>query len=419
MVINTNTQSAYSARVLADSSSNLSKSLARLSSGSRIVSPEDDAAGLAVSMKFKAEIGRIGAARNNVGNTISYSQTQDGFMSKVDSALRRMSELSLLAGDATKSAGDVTNYNLEFAALKSYITSAASKQFNGVNLFGTGTIANKTLGDGGTAAILTNYNALVDTDADGTEDNGTYHAWAAAPATHDTNDYTLLKAMREDIADLTKDVDSVGLDAVSATNYAASAWNVTVAFWEGKLGATYTDAKNHGGSGLANADVLIAAPTTLTAAQIASYKQLALDVKDHVKNKMTANVKVTDSSDGTTYDLNNANLNLITTGIATGDISAALSATNADSYVTAITAHINTLASARANVGANISRLNMVDSQLAVYGENLAAANSRIADVDVATESSNYAKQQILVQSGTAMLAQANVLPQSALMLLS
>ena len=70
-------------------------------------------------------------------------------------------------------------------------------------------------------------------------------------------------------------------------------------------------------------------------------------------------------------------------------------------------------------MGANISRLNMVESQLAVYGENLAAANSRIADVDVASESANYAKQQILVQSGTAMLAQANLLSQSALRLLS
>jgi len=96
-----------------------------------------------------------------------------------------------------------------------------------------------------------------------------------------------------------------------------------------------------------------------------------------------------------------------------------LSKSTAESYVAKLTTHINTLAGNRAFVGANISRLNMIDSQLAVYGENLAAANSRIADVNVATESANYAKQQILVQSGTAMLAQANIMPQSALMLLS
>ena len=80
---------------------------------------------------------------------------------------------------------------------------------------------------------------------------------------------------------------------------------------------------------------------------------------------------------------------------------------------------ISNLAGSRAYVGANISRLQMVESQRAVYGETLSAANSRIADVDVAQESANYAKQQILVQSGTAMLAQANLLSQSALRLLS
>ena len=418
MVINTNTTSAFAQRILADSTSNLSKSLSKLSSGSKIVSPEDDAAGLAVSMKFQAELGRVGAARNNVGNTISYSQTQDGFLGKVDTALRRMSELSMLAGDNTKSAGDIGNYNLEFAELKEFITATASKQFNGVNLFGTGTIANKTLGDTNTANTETDYNILFDTNNDGTETDGTYHSWAAAPSTDDNTNYTLLKIMREDIADLTKEVDSVDLDATSTTDYAGSAWANTVSFWEGKLGRTYSDAKGHAGTVDADAVVPLGA-NALGADAIASYKALALDIQDYVKNKMTANVKVTDSSDGTTYDLNNASIDTLTTAIASGgNINAALTSLNAGTYVTNINTHISNLAESRANVGANISRLNMVENQLAVYGENLGAANSRITDVDVAVESANYAKQQILVQSGTAMLAQANLLPQSALMLL-
>ena len=418
MVINTNTPAAFASRILAGSSSNLAKSLAKLSSGSKIISPEDDAAGLAVSMKFSAELTRIGAARSNVGNTISYSQTQDGFLSKIDTALRRMSELSMLAGDNTKSAGDVSNYNLEFAELKQFITASSEKTFNGVNLFGTGTIANKLLGDANTANTETDYNVLFDTNNDGTETDGTYHTWVAAPSTDDNTNYTLLKIMREDIADLTLEVDSVDLDATSTANYIGSAWANTVSFWEGKLGRSYTDAKNHAGTVLANAVVPVATKA-LGADAIASYKALALDIQDYVKNKMTANVKVTDSSDGTTYDLNNASLNTLTTGIATGgDINSALTASNAGAYVSAINTHIANLAASRANVGANISRLNMVDSQLAVYSENLAAAHSRIADVDVAVESANYAKQQILVQSGTAMLAQANMMPQSALMLI-
>ncbi len=121
MIINSNPAAINSARVLAESNKALSKSLARLSSGSRIVSPEDDAAGLAVSTKFKAEIVRVGAARTNVGNMVSFSQTQEGFLKSVDTALSRMSELSVLAADQTKVASDVENYDREIQELKSFI----------------------------------------------------------------------------------------------------------------------------------------------------------------------------------------------------------------------------------------------------------------------------------------------------------
>src|SRR6266496_808772 len=103
MVINTNVSAQSSARLLSESSSMLSKSLARLSSGSKLVSPEDDVAGTAVSMRFDAQINRIDAATSNVNNAASYSQTQDGFLRKVAGALDRMSELSILSQDVTKS----------------------------------------------------------------------------------------------------------------------------------------------------------------------------------------------------------------------------------------------------------------------------------------------------------------------------
>ena len=130
-------------------------------------------------------------------------------------------------------------------------------------------------------------------------------------------------------------------------------------------------------------------------------------------------MKVTDSSDATTYTMKAVDLTSIKDDMGTtgGDLTT-LTYANAASYVTTLKTHINTLAGHRANVGANLSRLNMVESQLGVYGENLAAANSRIEDVDVAKESANYARQQILLQSGTAMLSQANVMPQAALQLI-
>src|SRR5262245_881630 len=102
MVINTNISAQRSARRLSESNAILVKSLSRLSSGSKIVSPEDDAAGLAVSLRFDAQIKRTSAANANVGNAISFNQTQDGFVQKIGKALDRMSELSILAQDVTK-----------------------------------------------------------------------------------------------------------------------------------------------------------------------------------------------------------------------------------------------------------------------------------------------------------------------------
>ena len=315
---------------------------------------------------------------------------------------------------------DITNYNLEFAELKKFITSAAGKTFNGTALFGSGTMADVTTSTGFNSLNHTNYKKLFDANGDATEVDGTYHTWVAEPAKVTSDKYAELKAMRTDIGLITKSVASIDQDKeVTAPAYATASWETSVAFWEAKLGKSYTDSKNHAGTVAANGDVASTGGTVLTAAQIDSYKELALDIQNYVKNKIPAKMSVTDSSDGSTYDLNNANVATITTAIASGgDINAALTSTNAKTYNSKIVGYISTLAEQRANVGANISRLNMVDSQLAVYGENLAAANSRIADVDVATESANYAKQQILVQSGTAMLAQANLLSQSALRLL-
>ena len=111
MVINTNNAAISSARNLNESSGMLNKSLARLSSGSRLVSPADDAAGYAISTRFDAQINRSQAASDNVGNAISFTQTQDGYLKKVAKALDRMSELSIMALDVTKSDADRALYN--------------------------------------------------------------------------------------------------------------------------------------------------------------------------------------------------------------------------------------------------------------------------------------------------------------------
>ena len=273
MVINTNITANSASRNLAESTRLLSKSLARLSSGAKITSPEDDAAGLAQVMKLDAQINRNTAVRSNLGNAVSFVQTQDGFLQKVQASLDRMSELSVLSQDVTKSNTDRSNYSVEFTQLQSYISDIGTKSFNAVTLFGSST-----------------NNVTIDSDS-----------------------------------------NTFGMNAVDMTSSVVT-------------------------TGLAN-----------------------------IYNSISSAITTTSS---------------------------------AASALSNIQTAIQNLADMRANVGANLQRLNMTDDQVAIYNENLSAAASRIKDVDVAEESTRYAKANILVQSGTAMLAQANILPASALQLI-
>lgn len=135
VVINSNYAASVASNNLASSSQMLQKSLNRLSSGSKIVSPADDAGGLGVSMRLAAAARRSGAASTNVANSVSYLQTQDGALKVAGKVLDRVSELKTLAQDPTKSATDIANYDAEFTQLKSQLTSLAAEKFNGVNLF--------------------------------------------------------------------------------------------------------------------------------------------------------------------------------------------------------------------------------------------------------------------------------------------
>ena len=273
MIINTNVAASAASRNLAASTERLSQSLARLSSGSKIVSPADDAAGLAQVIRFEAQMNRNNAVRANLGNATSFSQTQDGFLQKVQVALDRMSELSVLSQDVTKTNTDRSNYSVEFTQLQNYISDIGSKNFNGVTLFATSGEA-----------------VTIDSDA-------------------------------------------------------------------------------------------------------AKFTMNAID--------MTSTTS--------------------TTGLAriyNSSTSAITTTTSAASALSNIQTSIQNLADMRAKVGANIQRLNLTDQAVNNLNENLSKGNSRIKDVYVANESTAYARANILVQSGTAMLTQANVLPQSALRLI-
>ncbi len=135
VVINTNSAASVASNNLAASNTMLQKSLNRLSSGSKIVSPADDAGGLAVSVKLTAAAKRSAAANNNIGNSMSYLQTQDGALKVAGKVLDRVSELKTLYEDPTKSATDKANYDTEFSQLKLQLTSLAAEKFNTIDVF--------------------------------------------------------------------------------------------------------------------------------------------------------------------------------------------------------------------------------------------------------------------------------------------
>jgi len=135
VVINTNQSASFATLNLTKSSDLLQKSLARLSSGSRIANPADDAGGLAVSLKLSASIKRTDDTAANVSNALSFLQTQAGTLKSAAAVLDRMSELATLAGDVTKSTTDVANYSTEFSSLWTELGQLSDDKFNGISLF--------------------------------------------------------------------------------------------------------------------------------------------------------------------------------------------------------------------------------------------------------------------------------------------
>ena len=133
--INTNPAASAAAYSLDNISRNLQKTLTRLSSGSKIVTPGDDAGGLAVSMRLNAAVRRTEATQTNVSNAQSFLETQDGVLKAAEKVINRLGELTQLATDVTKGTSDLALYQTEVNQLKNQIKSLLSETFNGVSLF--------------------------------------------------------------------------------------------------------------------------------------------------------------------------------------------------------------------------------------------------------------------------------------------
>jgi len=403
MVINTNVMAQATANLLGASSQRLSQSLARLSSGSKVNSPADDAAGLAVSMNLNAQIGRTDAANNNIANALSFSQTQDGYLQQASNALDRMSELAVQAQDVTKSDSDRTLYNQEFQTLAAYVNNVGTKDFNGVSLFSGNDLNVTGDSEGGTFAMkgisgsflpptITTTTTSEVSYAAGTQLGQISSAFNAV-----TNGETLEVGSGGPLFDTTITPNSTINDFVDFWNSTGGDSSASYDATTGQL--TVNAAKNY----------LVADYGNLFSDLGLNYNATS-SVSENLDNRFTSGSGPITMTTTLTHS--------VTTSTTTNSVLDISTVDDAKAALTSIKNAISSVASDRATIGANIEGLDFTSQQLSALRNNLSAANSRIMDVDVAQESTNYARENILVQTGTAMLAQANALPQSVLKLL-
>lgn len=383
--INVNPAASGAGLNLGKANEALQKSLSRLSSGRRIVTSSDDAGGLAVSMKMAAAQKRTEATAINLRNMVSFLDTQDGAFKVADKVVSRMSELAALSRDVSKNSGDIENYDKEFSNLKLQMMSLATEKFNGVPLFDASTEVGKVF--------------TVPTSEDGSQNTSVTQAGLASdPMIKMMNEgfHTFEISGNKFIAPFSSDLTaSTGFTAYQIPGGVLSPVELTGTFdttGTPSLTVQVTGIMTVAGTPPIPSQSTITSTGGSVAISRASTSVLdATDIDDFVQ---------IENSSGQT--VRNTTLNY----------------SNSDEYAFLTQEALQQLADMRAQNGAEMSRINFAQDLLNINAVNLEAANSRIMDVDVAAESSQLARFQILQQAGTAMLAQANTSQQSLVRLL-
>jgi flagellin len=385
MTINTNVSSLNAQRNLTMSQGSLSTSMQRLSSGLRVNSAKDDAAGLAIAERMNTQVRGLNVAARNANDGISLAQTAEGALGKVGDMLQRMRELSVQAANATNNANDRTALNNEVQQLKEEIDRVAtSTTFNGTNLldgsfstavFQVGANSGDTISVGGiTNAQLTALGSV------------TSATMGSASVTATITDTTAVLAGSLTI----EDANGVAVDI-------------------GALGAVGTVQERV-------AQVVDAINKVSDQTGVNAYFDSATGAIN-LTSAHDITIGGTDNGAQTGFDgtAGTSNAAATVTGITTLDVS---TYTGADLALKQVDSALDQVNSARATLGALQSRFESAIANIQVTAENVSAARGRIMDADFAAETANMSRAQILQQAGTAMVAQANQLPQQVLQLL-
>ena len=379
--INTNISSLNAQRNLNTSQSSLAMSMQRLSSGLRVNSAKDDAAGLAIAERMNTQVRGLNVAARNANDGISLAQTAEGALGKIGDMLQRMRELAVQSANATNNATDRSALQAEVAQLKEEIGRVATTtSFNGTKMLdGSFTAQNFQIGanSGETITLASIANAQL--SALGT---------LVPPPT-----YTQTTAAATATVDATGMAITINGVSITTAAGAVSAAAATTAFVAAFNAAKAVPAN----VGLANVTMSAAGAITSTDATLT----------------LSGLTNVSGVTAGTTAGT-------ATPGVSEPGIANLTIATAADaaSAMTAIDTALTTVNGARGTLGAVQSRFETAIGNIQVTAENLSAARGRIMDADFAAETANLSRAQILQQAGTAMVAQANQLPQQVLTLL-
>lgn len=382
-VINTNIASLNTQRNLNASQSSLQTSIQRLSSGMRINSSKDDAAGLAIASRMDAQIRGQSVAIRNSNDGISLAQTAEGALASVGDNLQRIRELAVQSRNATNSSEDRAALNTEATQLKNEIDRlATTTKFNGVSLL-NGTFSNQDFQVGASVGETISISAIANVSSSALGTSSIAQVTGAAATA-----FTAITA-----GDLT--INGVSIGAIAANTNSADRASAIVA-------AANTYSSQTG----VYATTLASAPNQVVFTNSGSVPA-------------TPNVVIAFAGASATTAITGLTAATTTAAAATGfaalDIS---SAGGADAAITAMDAALKATNTARANLGAIQNRFSAVVTNLQSSSENLSAAKSRIMDTDFAAETATLTRGQILQQAGTAMLAQANSLPNGVLALL-
>ena len=393
VIINTNVAALNAQRNLGVTSSKTSKTLEKLSSGLRINRAADDAAGLAISEKMRAQVRGMQQGQRNALDGVSMLQTAEGALDEVHNILQRLRELTVQSGNSTLSSSDRTAIGEEMVALRSEIDNISVRtRFNGLNLL-NGSLAT-TLDAGTSTADTVTATANGATVSVASIDVGEAEA---------NSTYTLSNSG----AVLTASVTAAGFTRSETFTVQDMGANGTQAITFEELGVTLNLSHDANAGNVTGAGIATAFNTTTvvtTGSSSASFR-----VGSEVGDDITLSF-----SDMRATALGNASK--LSTLIA--DNSAVATTADADTLLASIDTAIGQVSTFRAVLGARQNQLETAINSLGVSAENLSASESRIRDADIAAVSSQMMTNQIMQQAGVSVLAQANTAPQSVLSLL-